>query len=89
MMFSIASFQAAEDRESIQKPSLFVQAFLRVAGTIETVYKDPDADHAEFYIKMFRRSVDFYLQVLKENNIKDKKLQEYLRKVNADIAHIA
>ena len=90
MMFSVASFQAAEDKESIQKPSLFVQAFLRVAGTIETIYRDPNADHTEFYIKMFRRSVaDFYLQVLKENNIKDKKLQEYLHKVNADIAHIA
>ena len=89
MMFSVASFQAAEDKESIQKPALFVQAFLRVASTIETFYKDPNAEHAEFYIKMFRRSVDFYLQVLKENNIKVKKLQEYLSKVNADIAHIA
>jgi hypothetical protein len=89
MMFSVASFQAAEDKESFQKPTLFVQAFLRVASTVETFYKDPNADHAEFYIKMFRRSVDFYLQVLKENNIKDKKLQEYLHKVNADIAHIA
>lgn len=89
LMFSVASFQAAEDKESIQKPSLFVQAFLRVAGTIETIYKDPKADNAEFYVNMFKRSVDFYLQVLKENNIKDKKLQEYLHKVNADIAHIA
>ena len=89
MMFSVASFQAAEDKESIQKPSLFVQAFLRVAGTIETIYKDPKADHAEFYINMFKRSMEFYLQVLKENNIKDKKLQEYLHKVNADIAHVA
>ena len=89
MMFSVASFQAAEDKDSIQKPSLFVQAFLRVAGTIETIYKDPKADHAEFYINMFKRSMEFYLQVLKENNIKDKKLQEYLHKVNVDIVHVA
>ena len=88
MMFSVASFQAAEDKKSIEKPSLFVQAFLRVASTIETIYKDPKADHAEFYVKMFRGSVGFYLQVLKENKINDKKLQEYLQKVNADIAHI-
>ena len=89
MMFSIASFQAAQDKESVQKPGMFVQSFLRVAGTIELLYKDPKAENAAFYIKMFRRSVDFYLQVLKENEIKDKKLQEYLRKVNADIAQIA
>ena len=68
-MFSVASFQAAEDKESIQKPNLFVQAFLRVAGTIETIYRNPETDHAEFYVNMFQRSVDFYLQVLKENNI--------------------
>ena len=89
LMFSVASFQAAEDKESIQKPNLFVQAFLRVAGTIETIYRNPETDHAEFYVNMFQRSVDFYLQVLKENNIKDKKLQEYLHKVNADIARVA
>ena len=89
MMFSVASFQVAEKKEDIQNPSLFVEAFLRVAATIESFYKDPEADHAEFYVKIFRRAVDFYLQVLQENKVNTKKIQEYLHKVNAETARIA
>lgn len=94
MMLSVASFQVAEDKQSLQEPSLFYQAFMRVASTIELVYKyremDEKVEHPEIqYVQMFRRSVDFYVQVLKENKIKDKKLQEYLRKVNTEIATIA
>ena len=95
MMMSIASFQVVEDETSLQKPTLFYQAFMQVASTIERVYKhreaaEDDTQHAEIqYVQLFRKSVDFYLQVLKENKVDDRKFQEFLRKVNADIAHIA
>ena len=56
MMFSVASFQVAEKKEDIQNPSLFVEAFLRAAATIESFYKDPESDHAEFYCKDFQAS---------------------------------
>ena len=93
MMMSVASFQAVEDKASLQEPSLFFQAFIQVASTLELVYKfkdqESDALQAEIqYVQMFRKSVDFYLQVLNDNQVSDRKLQEFLRKVNAEIAHV-
>ena len=94
MMLSVASFQAAEDKKSLQEPMLFFQTFMRIASTLELVYKYKDkkeaADYPEIpYVQMFRKSVEFYEQVLTDTSIKDKKLKEYLCKVKADIEHIA
>lgn len=99
MMMSVASFQAVENKASLQEPSLFFQAFIQVASTLERVYMHREDDkhknqasddkQAEIqYVQIFRKSVDFYLQVLNDNKVNARKLQEFLRNVNTDIADV-
>ena len=86
MVLSLASFQVAQDKESIQEPVVFFQVFMRVASTLEPVYLGSQEASPEIeYKNMFRKCEKFYMQVLKENNVKDKKVHDYLCEVYAEI----
>ena len=78
LVFSLASYQAFYDEDSIEDPNTFILAFRRAAEAVSAVYAE--ADMQMEYIKYSWCS---YMKVVNENNIndKDEKLQNFFSKV--------
>ena len=79
IMFSLANIQVGVDKNSTSDPNLFIVAFLSAAAAVDAVN-----DEAEITVDYLRHSWEFYHQVLTENGIRDKKLQELLDNVNKE-----
>lgn len=80
LMFSIASIQVAEDKKSLSDPNLFIVSFLTSTATVCSVKSDLELTPVD----LFRRSRNFYLQVVRENGVDDKKLDALFRKVDSE-----
>lgn len=78
LMFSIASIQVAEDQKSVSDPNLFIVSFLTSTATVSSVKCDVELTPVD----LFRRSKDYYMQVVRDNGVDYKKLDELFTKVN-------
>ena len=79
IMWSVASIQMEEDRDTVNTTSIFLLSFLHTAAAIECF------GGSELTLKHLKESWEFYQVVLATNKINDDDLQQVYREINADL----
>lgn len=80
IMFSIASIEVAERKDTIADPNFFIFAYLLTHEAVDQI--EPETLHQG--VDTFRKAFGLYLQAVRENGLTEKKLQELLRSVEIE-----